>query len=93
MLNNKLLDFFFIKHIKSGLYIDYAWRLIAKTSILNLFVWGGLYVSEKFIIEYLTRFINNNASWQFSSPTLTALSTLQLVSKWLALTIVVTLLL
>lgn len=61
MLKNKFISFKFTTHIKSGFYIDYLWRLLAKKYLQNVFIWGALYVSEKFVIEYLTRFIVNNS--------------------------------
>ena len=60
MLNLLYVTFGFKKHIKSGAYVDYFFRLVAKTSLLNFFIWGFLYVGEKFVIEYLTRFTNIN---------------------------------
>lgn len=54
--------FSFKKHIKTGLYIDYLLKLIAQNSLLNVFIWASLYVSEKFIIEYITRYLNNFSS-------------------------------
>lgn len=60
MINLLYVTFVFKKHIKSGAYVDYFFRILAKTSLLNFFVWGFLYVGEKFIIEYLTRFTNIN---------------------------------
>lgn len=56
MLKNKLITVDFKKHVKSGLYIDYLGRLIVKSALLNIFIWGGLYISEKYIIEYICRF-------------------------------------
>lgn len=60
MLNLSYVTFVFKKHIKSGVYVDYFFRLIGKLGLLNLFIWGSLYVGEKFLIEYTTRFTSNN---------------------------------
>lgn len=71
MLTNLLTQFTFKKHVKSGLYVDYILRLVAKTSLYNIFIWGGLYLSEKFFIEYLTRFTTNKYSTSTYSYTST----------------------
>ena len=59
MLKNKFILFSFKKNIKNGLFADYLFRIFAKTKILNVFIWSFLYVGEKFIIEYTTRFSTN----------------------------------
>lgn len=59
MLNMFYVMFSFKKHIKTGIYVDYLFKLIATNFLLNVFIWASLYVSEKFIIEYTTRYWNN----------------------------------
>lgn len=76
--------FSFKKHVKTGLYVDYFLKLIALQGLLNIFIWASLYVSEKFIIEYTTRYLNN-----FSTNTNILLNNsiniFTFTLKWLAL--------
>lgn len=51
--------FCFKKHIKTGFYVDYFFKLLAGNFVQNVFIWASLYVSEKFLIEYSLRYINN----------------------------------
>lgn len=92
MLSIKYITFSFKKHIKTGLYVDYFAKLIATSGLLNIFIWASLYVSEKFIIEYLTRYLNN-ASTNTNLSLNNSITIFTFSLKWILLAIILLLLL
>lgn len=83
MLRNTVITNLLKKHVKSGFYLDYLGRYLFKITLINGLVWGGLYLSEKFIIEYLTRFTVSNYKTVFffkNSPT----EILKITMTWVA---------
>ena len=59
MLSLLYTTFTFKKHIKTGIYVDHLFKVVSLSILSNFFIWASLYVGEKFIIEYLTRYVNN----------------------------------
>jgi hypothetical protein len=84
MLNLNYVTFVFKKHIKSGIYVDYFSRLIGKLGVMNLFIWSSLYIGEKFLIEYTTRFTNNNNKL-INNTSNNVLNVLKLSLTWILL--------
>jgi hypothetical protein len=81
MLNIQFISWTYKKHIKTGLYLDYLTRLCGKSGVLNLFIWASLYVSEKFAIEYCTRYVSNHHKQLFNT-TSEPLSVFKLTASW-----------
>ena len=65
MLNIRLYTFFFKKNIKIGLFIDYIFKKTIQTFLKNNLIWAGLFLLEKFFIEYISRFIFNSIFLNF----------------------------
>jgi hypothetical protein len=57
MLNSLLFSFFFKKSVKTGFYIDFLTKRVSLYFLRNQFNWVAVFLLEKFVIEYLARFI------------------------------------
>ena len=88
MLSTNLITFTFKKAAKSGFYIDYAFRCAVGRGLRNGAVWGALYVSEKFMIEYLTRFTANTYTTSFTRE-ISPLHTLRITGQWVYVILIV----
>lgn len=60
MLNVLFHSFFFKKNVKTGLFIDYFFRKKSIIFIKNNFIWAGLFLLEKFFIEYISKGVYSN---------------------------------
>lgn len=79
MLSNPFITFSLIRGTKVGLYIDFLVKTKTQNFIENWFIWGGVYVSEKLIIEYITRFtVNSYVTFRLPSKPIQAWSNFSL---------------
>lgn len=65
-----MLNYFFLKQgyinsIKNGFYLDYGLKIVIKQFVYNIYIQLAYFFAEKYLIEYLTRYWFNYASYMF----------------------------
>lgn len=62
MLHNLLHQFNFKRSVKSGIYVDFLVKRLSLHLLKNQFNWSSIFILEKFVIEYLSRYIFSSLS-------------------------------
>jgi len=66
MLKFNVFNFRFYRFIQNGLFVDYYLKKIVEIFVRNIFVYTSQFFGEKYIVEYLTKKVVSNVTFQSS---------------------------
>lgn len=67
MLRFNIISFKFFRFIQSGLYLDFFLKKIIEIFVKNVFVYSAQFISEKYIIEFLTKKIIDSSIFSLNN--------------------------